>query len=768
MVTTYSALPGPVTTIPGQPSAQSRPTSHPSLTRHRLAVEEFDAIAAGHGDLETLRASQLGRRMLLVQALAGAAAERRPELASRAELGAALAQLRGSHRADRAEIDRLLLHPQIGAWGMRCLRLLFGYGAAANQRDAPQRLADMAPGTLAAQLGCFGTLSATAAMLVGRECDVVAYALDGVLTFPTLGLAMVPGQTGWVRIRVSFPDGAHPRSGRAAGRSGTEHQPGDGYGKGLRAATLSVSSHGTKPTVLARFDLRLDAHPEARPGTGPGVVNRASVAHSAAGTPDDRAAGGPEDGTAGPVWLPLRALVSEVAGHRLVVDLDDVDPFRSFNHVPPAPRLDDGELAVWRSRLDEAWELLVAHHPGRASTIESALTSLIPLRAPHDAEELSASSADAFGAVALTLPHSGLAMAAALIHELAHSRMSALLALVPLFEPDRRAVHYSPWRRDPRPVPGLAQGAYAFLALTEFWNDHRSAAAGAGGRLAQFEYARWRAELPGVMTTLTRSGVLTGLGERFVDGMRAGLAAIGGGAVPEEAAVLAGLASAEHWITWRLRNVRPRTPFVAALSEAWLAGRPCPPLPASAITAAGGRAAVAAGDPAVPDDLAPIAPRFVAPGRLSLSYLRLREPERFAQFVEEPFRLGPVLPSASPADLLLLTGQAAAASRLYQDLIVAQPDRIDLWAGLVLSRRQTCGEDDPPVRRPEVLLALHTHLWATGSAAAPIELADWMAAGARPPASRATPAGGAASGQSGEGSNTKSTRTPSVTSMTSG
>jgi hypothetical protein len=761
VVTTYSALPGSVASIPGQPAAQSRPASNPSLTRHRLAVEEFDAIAAGHGDLETLRASQLGRRMLLVQALAGAAAERRPELAGRAELDAALAHLRGSHRADRAEIDRLLLHPQVGAWGMRCLRLLFGYGAAANQRDAPQRLADMAPGTLAAQLGCFGTLAAAAAMLVGRECDVVAYALDGVLTFPTLGLATVPGLTGWVRIRVSFPEGARPRSGRVSGRSRTG-QPGDEYGKGLRAATVSVLSHGARPAVLARFDLQLDAHPEARTGTGPGVVNRASVRHGTA----DR----PQHGAASPVWLPLRALVSEVDGHRLVVDLDDIDPFRSFNHVPPAPRLDDAELAVWRSRLDDAWELLVAHHPGRASTIESALASLIPLRAPHDAEELSASSADAVGAVALTLPHSGLAMAAALVHELAHSRMSALLALVPLFEPDRRAIHYSPWRRDPRPVPGLAQGAYAFLALTDFWNDHRSAAAGAGGRLAQFEYARWRAELPGVMTTLMSSGALTGLGERFVDGMRAGLAAIDGAAVPEDADVLAGLASAEHWITWRLRNVRPRVPFVAALGECWLAGRPCPPLPASSISAAGGRAAVAAGDPTVPDDLAPIAPRFVAPGRLSLSYLRLREPDRFAQFVEEPFRLGPVLPAASPADLLLLTGQAVAASRLYQDLIVAQPDRIDLWAGLVLSRRQTWGEDDPPVRRPEVLLAVHTYLRATDSTASPIEVADWMAVAvdAHTPASRPTRPGGASSGQSGDGSNTKSTRTPSVTSMTSG
>ncbi|ADP84609.1 HEXXH motif domain-containing protein [Pseudofrankia inefficax] len=775
MLTTDPGPTEPAGDPAGQASAaESRPSGHPGLTRHRLAVDEFDAIAAGHGDLATLRAGQLSRRMLLIQALAGAAAERRPDLAGLAELDASLAQLRASHRADRAEVDRLLLHPQIGAWGMGCLRLLFGHGPETNRPEAPRRRAGLGSGTLAAQLGCFGTLSAAAALLLGRECDVVAHALDGALAFPTLGLATVPGLSGWVRIRVTFPPIEQPPVGQGSGRQTPGDRPPDERRAGPRRATLSVLAHSGTPEVLARFELELDARPGDRAGTGTGVVHRALAVVAEAG-----AAGGP----GGPAWLPLRTLVSEVDGCRLVVDLDDIDPFRSFNHVPPAPRLDDGELAVWRRRLDEAWELLVTHHRGRASMIASALASLIPLRAPNDAEVLSASSADAFGAVSLTLPHSGLALAASLIHELAHSRLSALLGLVPLFEPDRRAVHYSPWRRDPRPVPGLTQGAFAFLALTDFWNDHRSTVRGAGGRLAQFEYARWRAELPGVMATLLSSGVLTGLGERFVGGMRRGLAAIAGGDVPEDVVALADLASAEHRITWRLRNVRPRAAFVAALGAAWRAGQPCPSLPASSISAggvpsdglpssgvpsSGGPGAVAAIGPTPPDDLAPTAPRFVAPGRLSLSYLRLREPERFEQFLEEPFRLGPVLPAASPADLLLLTGQTTGASLLYHDLIVAEPQRIDHWAGLVLSRRRARGDADPPVCRPEVLMALHAHLRAEGAVAAPIELADWMAAQTAAPASAAMSVGGRAGSHSGDGSNTKSTRTPSATSRTSG
>jgi hypothetical protein len=735
-------------------TAPDGPAGRRSLTRHRLADDEFDEIAAGRGDLATLRAGQLSRRMLLVQALAGAAAERRPDLAKLAELDASLALLRAAHRAHRAEVDRLLLHPQVGMWGMRCLRLLFADDATTDEAatdDATtgeRALARHVPGAddaddLTVQLGCFGTLAATAAMLTGRASDVVAHTVAGGLPFPTLGLAVVPGVAGWVRIRVRFPVSKHDRGARHPGDQHPDgpHPDGRHSGgqppaspasdaerpRGARQVSLSVLSLGAGPTVAARFTLDLDPYAGARAVPGTGVVSRATHAAPPGSPAADPARGEPR-------WLPLRALVSEADGRRLVVDIDDLGPFRSFHHVPPMERLADDELAVWRGRLDEAWGLLVRHHPERAVSIAAALRSLVPLRAPEHAEELSASSADAFGAVALTLAHSGLALAATLVHELAHCRLSALLDLVPLFEPDRRAVHFSPWRRDPRHVPGLTQGAFAFLTLTDFWNDHRRAA-GAGGRLAQFEYARWRAELPSVLDTLTSSGVLTGLGKRFIDGMRCALAEISDGEVSADAAVLADLAGADHRITWRLRNVRPRASFVAELGAAWRAGHRCPPLPASTVDTSAGP--TAATGPTAPDELAGSAPRFVTQGRLGLSYLRLRTPERFAELVELPHRLSGAVPAASPADLLLLTGRAAAASAVYRDLIVARPDRLDLWAGLALSRRAVLGENDPLVRRPEVVLALHAQLRAGGTIARPDALADWIAAG--PAESRSGP-----------------------------
>jgi len=768
VLTSDSAPTGHVSDVSGRgllPAAG--PAGPRALSRHRMSVDEFDAIAAGGDDLATLRAGQLSRRMLLIEALAGAVTERRPDLAALAELDASLTVLRAAHRAGRVEVDRLLLHPQVGAWGMRCLRLLYGHGSGAGQAEAPARLAGTDTDDLAAQIGCLGALSATAATLVGRECEVTGHAVDGGVMFPTLGRAVLPGLSGWVRIGVSHRLGEESLPERVSPRRDQGEDTSDPTWAQARRVSLSVYAHENAQVRVATFVIELAGNPGGgREKTGTGFINRASLAAEQAPTADPE----PAAGSSSPSWLSLRALVSEFDGHRVQVDVDDIDPFRAFHRVPPTPRLRDDELAVWRHRFDEAWELLVRHHPDRAATVAATLSSLVPLRSPREAEELSASSADACGAVALTLPHSGLALAASLIHELAHSRLSALLDLVPLFEPDRRAVNYSPWRRDPRPVPGLAQGAFAFLALTDFWNDHRRTATGAGARLAQFEYARWRAELPGVFDTLMDSGVLTGLGERFVGGMRRRLAVIAEGDVPEPAAALADIANAEHRITWRLRNVSPGAAFLADLRRAWQQDEPCPPLLPTTVPM--GRARTLPASPALSDDLVPSGARFVTHGRLSLSYLLLREPDRFDGFVAEPDQLDAAIPAATPADLLLLTGQAAAASLRYQELIIDQPGRLDAWAGFLLSRRAACGDGDPVVRRPEIVLALHTQLSSLDAASSPVELADWITAGTetRPTGAQPAPTAGTASGgdHSGEGSKTKSTRMPSATSRTSG
>ena len=50
-----------------------------------------------------------------------------------------------------------------------------------------------------------------------------------------------------------------------------------------------------------------------------------------------------------------------------------------------------------------------------------------------------------------------------LVHEFQHSKLSAMLDLVPLTDPDDHGRYFAPWRVDPRPLAGLLQGVYAFV-----------------------------------------------------------------------------------------------------------------------------------------------------------------------------------------------------------------------------------------------------------------------------------------------------------------
>src|SRR5690606_2824855 len=132
----------------------------------------------------------------------------------------------------------------------------------------------------------------------------------------------------------------------------------------------------------------------------------------------------------------------------------------------------------------------------------AGVRALVPVSPPTGSSGVSATSVDAFGAVALSLPSDAPALAATLVHEFQHTKLSALLDLVPLLRPDRTtpeeqatsgkvAQCYAPWRPDPRPLSGLLQGVYAHLGLCGFWHERYRA----GGRdvlYAAFELVRSR------------------------------------------------------------------------------------------------------------------------------------------------------------------------------------------------------------------------------------------------------------------------------------
>jgi HEXXH motif-containing protein len=426
-------------------------------------------------------------------------------------------------------------------------------------------------------------------------------------------------------------------------------------------------------------------------------------------------------------WQPLRRLRSEIDGMRIGLVLDDLDPFRGFHRFAAVERLPAAEVTAWQSLLDDAWTLLVRHHRGRAEAIAAGLASLVPLRGDGARQEMSASSSEAFGAAALTRPRDGLAFAAALVHEFQHVKLSALLDLVPLHDMAPGPLFYAPWRTDPRPLKGLLQGAYAFLGVTDFWHAHRRHARGVDERIAQFECARWRGQVAVTLDIIQDSGALTEAGKWFVEGMRSRIDLLGERDVPDEQLALAADAAADHRAGWRLRHERPDATLVTRWADAWLRDRTGPTAPEAPSSEAPSPQEPAA--VCQPDATTPGQARFRPSARLSLAYLRLREPALFDYLADHPAELARQVPGTTAADALLIGGDLFGAAQGYIEMIIADPGRLDAWAGLAAARsRLATLADDPLAAYPEQVYALAEELrQRTGAVADPAALADWLA-----------------------------------------
>ncbi|MEU8080303.1 HEXXH motif domain-containing protein [Catellatospora citrea] len=222
-----------------------------------------------------------------------------------------------------------------------------------------------------------------------------------------------------------------------------------------------------------------------------------------------------------PGWLPLRELSVDTPEPGPRVVLDDLDPYRACYRKPVAARLSAAEAAGWGRALAGSWQLLAEYAPARAVEIAAGLRSLVPLSPSHAGPGLSATARTAFAAMALTLPEHPSHMAVTLVHEFQHSKLSALLDLIPLYDTAATDRYFAPWRRDPRPVGGLLQGAYAFLAVTGMWARLRDADCGTTGPLRHF--AELRLQVDEVLATLAGVPHLNDDGRTFVGMLRAEL-----------------------------------------------------------------------------------------------------------------------------------------------------------------------------------------------------------------------------------------------------
>jgi hypothetical protein len=375
---------------------------------------------------------------------------------------------------------------------------------------------------------------------------------------------------------------------------------------------------------------------------------------------------------------PGRQLTATHNGLSISVRVEDRDPLRAALGLTPSPTLTTAQLNRWQEALTAAWRPLVEQSRPDAEVLAAVLECIVPVEPDPAARGISATSADAFGAVAMSEPADPTALAVGLLHEIQHSLLNAVRYLFDLQDrPD--ALGYSPWRDDPRPAAGVLHGAYAYLTVTRFWGTRRA------DPLAAFEFARWRAAVLTAAQDLLDGGTLTAAGTRFVTALRAEVQPWLAEPVPAPVARLATGANADHHLRWRLRNRHLDPRDVRLLTDAWTRGRT---------------------PPAVESELRP-APRraLEASGRLDLVHATLRG--------------RPAPPGTAEGDLAYLRGDEAAALTAYRNRVVAEPGDDAAWAGLALSG------GGPALRgRPEVVAALYRSL--PGRDVDPLALARWL------------------------------------------
>ncbi|MFB6983891.1 aKG-HExxH-type peptide beta-hydroxylase [Streptomyces scopuliridis] len=424
-------------------------------------LRELGRTEGGSEALGLLVRDQHTRRLVLLRALLDAASAAPAAVCPPARLDRLRqdwALLEAAERADRAAARSVLLHPLAGPWAQRCLR---GLTAAAPSPE------------LAADLAHFSALAAAAAIRAGLSFEARLTAPDGLLVLPTLGaLRTGPGTRAAVDV------------GQTEGQ-----------------VTLRQNRVGTVTVRLGEHGARSDD----------------------------------------PRWLPVLTLPAVLPG-TASVPLDDLDPYRTAGSglqrfgLSSVAGLDAGERAAWRELWAGVAPMLRIGGAHRTAETVALLRCLVPLSPPpgsttvstaagspsprEGAAQCSGTRREAFGAILSSKPATAAHFASTLVHELQHTKLSALADLTPLHHEDATPRHFAPWRPDARPFDGLLQGAYSHIALADYWQRCALGTDRPSARdLAWAEHARCQEQVGAVLPVLAASGALTPAGRVLVNEM---------------------------------------------------------------------------------------------------------------------------------------------------------------------------------------------------------------------------------------------------------
>ena len=434
-----------------------------------------------------------------------------------------------------------------------------------------------------------------------------------------------------------------------------------------------------------------------------------------------------------PGWQPAPVLAVELPNGPHQILLSDTGPYRIQQSLAPAdPEASAQESADrWTVLLRRALPLLARADPQAMEDVAACLRSIEPLPAPGLFRWRSATMGDSMGGMAIAAPAdpqpaADAQLAAVLVHEIQHSKLSALLHMYVLHNPDARARFYAPWRDDPRPLRGMLHGTYAFAAVARFWRGYMlsGCAPHDEAALAAFEFAVRRIQLQRALVQLRTDSELTALGHRMVDQLtytsdRWMQEDIAQDYVQEAAE----RAVEDHAVSWRLHHLVPAADLVHDLAQAWSQG-----------TADGGRSrwdwTTGRSYPAprlVPDSTArELDARAVLERMLLLGDAAGGVPAR-----DDVVN---VVPGTSTADLLLLTGEASAARRLYVAQIATPDPKLDsgtasAWAGLRLALKAEgthAAAAQALTSMPELVRSVYEVLAADGRASDPVAVGEWV------------------------------------------
>jgi HEXXH motif-containing protein len=413
-------------------------------------------------------------------------------------------------------------------------------------------------------------------------------------------------------------------------------------------------------------------------------------------------------------WTPLTRV--PVAGKTsFEVVIDDIDPFRNtrdpyfWREIGRHPeKLTAAQEKRWSELLAAAWPLMEADYPRYAEAISVGLRQIVPLAAEPVVMGASSTSLDAFGCIATTPPAGAHQMALTLIHEFQHAKLGALTDFVELYEEETERRFYAPWRDDPRPLGGLLQGIYAHLGITEFWRTDRLRRR--DSRLAQVEFARWRAQVSRAIAEIRGSGLLTQHGLEFVEAAVGTLTPWLTEGVTDEAESIARETTCGHRVAWRVRNLQANPAHVSSLAQLWTSsGRAPKESPESELVLEGRNG-----------------PELKS--RLLPSYLKILV-EASRGSTQDAFG------NSTAADFAYAEGDCEKALKLYVHEIEAAPAlRPQPWAGLALTlqRLHSPREISSLLDRGEVVAQLHAQLRSSGTECDPARLALWLSGASAP------------------------------------